>query len=135
VGNSVRDHYDTADIDYATCRPSHRQNSGSLALHRFINSLNEMNNVHERRLTALRYHVPGAVSSVLVGVAMVVIGFTGYHVGVTGSRRYGSLGMMAMMVAAVIMLIVDLDRPTRGLIEVPVGALDDAIRGMPPPTR
>ena len=43
--------------------------------------------------------------------------------------------MMAMMVAAVIMLIVDLDRPTRGLIEVPVGALDDAIRGMPPPMR
>ena len=32
----------------------------SLAAIRFINSLNEMNNIHERRLTALCYHVPYA---------------------------------------------------------------------------
>ena len=103
----------------------------SLALHRFINSLNEMNNVHERRLTALRYHVPYAVTAILMGVAMLVIGFTGYHVGVSGARRNGSLLMMALMVTAVIMLIVDLDRPARGLIQVPVNALDDAVQGMP----
>jgi len=107
----------------------------SLPLHRFVNSFNEMNNVHERRLTALRYHVPGAVTGVLCGVAMLVIALTGYHVGVSGARRNGSLLMMALMVAAVIMLIVDLDRPARGLIQVPVAALDDAVKGMPPPTR
>ncbi len=33
----------------------------SLPNYRFVASLNEMNNIHERRLTALRYHVPGAV--------------------------------------------------------------------------
>ena len=101
----------------------------------FINSLNEMNNIHERRLTALRYHVPSAVTAILMGVTMLVIGFTGYHVGVSGARRHGSLLMMTLMVTAVIMLIVDLDRPARGLIEVPVNALDDAVQGMPTLTR
>ena len=103
----------------------------SLAVHRFINSLNEMNNVHERRVTALRYHVPYAVTSILMGVTMLVIGFTGYHVGVSGARRHGSLLVMTLMVTAVIMLIVDLDRPTRGLIQVPVTALEDALQGIP----
>ena len=103
----------------------------SLAVNRFINSLNEMNNVHERRLTALRYHVPYAVTSILVGVTMLVIGLTGYHVGITGARRHGALLIITLMVTAVIMLIVDLDRPTRGLIQVPVNALEDALQGMP----
>jgi hypothetical protein len=103
----------------------------SLAINRFINSLNEMNNIHERRLTALRYHVPYAVTFILMGVSMLVIGFTGYHVGITGARRHGSLLMMTLMVTAVIMLIVDLDRPARGLIQVPVTALEDALQGMP----
>jgi hypothetical protein len=51
----------------------------------------------------------------------------------------GSLGRDATVridhnadgVTAVIMLIVDLDRPTRGLIQVPVNALEDALQGMP----
>ena len=103
----------------------------SLAVNRFINSLNEMNNVHERRLTALRYHVPYAVTSILIGVTMLVIGLTGYHVGITGARRHGALLIITLMVTAVIMLIVDLDRPTRGLIQVPVNALEDALQGMP----
>ena len=107
----------------------------SLALHRFISSLNEMNNIHERRVTALRYHVPSAVMVVLVGVTMLVIGFTGYHAGVTDAQRQGSIVVLAVMVAGVIMLVVDLDRPTRGLVQVPTTALEDAVQGMPVPAR
>ena len=102
------------------------------ALNRFIASLNEMNNIHERRLTALRYRVPTAVTVVLVGVAMLVIAATGYHAGVTGARRHGSVVLMSVLVAIVIMMIIDLDRPTRGLIQVPTQALQDAIDGIPP---
>jgi hypothetical protein len=46
----------------------------SLPIHRFVVSLNEMNNIHERRLTALRYRVPGAVTFTLIGVAMMAMG-------------------------------------------------------------
>jgi hypothetical protein len=40
--------------------------------------------------------------------------------------------IMSITVAVVIMLIVDLDRPSRGLILVPVQPLVDAARGIPP---
>jgi hypothetical protein len=53
----------------------------SLSVYRFVGSLNEVNNIHAKRLIALRYHVPGAVLTLLIGVSMVAMLFTGYHVG------------------------------------------------------
>ena len=104
----------------------------SLPSYRFVGSLNEMNNIHERRVTALNQHVPGAVMFLLVGVAMVAMGFTGYHTGAMGLGRRVAALIMSITVAVVIMLIVDLDRPSRGLILVPVQPLVDAARGIPP---
>jgi hypothetical protein len=103
----------------------------SLPAYRFVASLNEMNNIHERRLTALRYHVPGEVMVMLIGVAMVAMGFTGYHSGVSGSRRLGATLIMSVTVTVVVMLIVDLDRPARGLVQVPVQPLIDTVQSMP----
>jgi hypothetical protein len=104
----------------------------SLPAYRFVASLNEMNNIHERRLTALRYHVPAAVMFMLIGVSMVALGFTGYQAGVTGSRRRVATLIMSVTVAVVIMLVVDLDRPTRGSIQVPVQPLVETAQGIRP---
>jgi hypothetical protein len=103
----------------------------SLPAYRFVASLNEVNNIHERRLVALRYHVPGEVMFMLIGVAMVAMLFTGYYVGVAGDRRVGAI-IMSVMVGIILMLVIDLDRPTSGLIEVPVQPLVDAAKGMAP---
>jgi hypothetical protein len=104
----------------------------SLPAYRFVASLNEMNNIHERRLTALRYHIPGAVMSLLIVVAMVATGFTGYHAGARGSRGRVATFIMSLTIAVVILLVVDLDRPARGLIQVPVQPLIDAQQAILP---
>ena len=39
--------------------------------------------------------------------------------------------IMSLTVAGVIMLVVDLDQPARGLIQVPVDPLVDAAQGIP----
>jgi hypothetical protein len=106
-------------------------NPQSLPAYRFVASLNEMNNIHERRLTALRNHVPAAVMFMLTGTAMVAMGFTGFNAGVIGARRRVIAFIMCLTVALLIMLIVDLDRPYRGLIQVPVQALVDAAQSIP----
>jgi hypothetical protein len=106
-------------------------NPQSLPAYRFVASLNEMNNIHERRLTALRNHVPVAVTFMLIGTAMVAMGFTGFNAGVIGARRRLITFIMCLTVALLIMMIVDLDRPYRGLIEVPVQSLVDAAQGIP----
>ena len=103
----------------------------SLPAYRFVASLNEMNNIHEARLTALRYHVPAAVMLMLIGVAMVAMVFTGYQSGVTGSRRLTATLIMSVMVAVVIMVVIDLDRPARGSIQVPVQPLVDVGQSLP----
>ena len=86
-----------------------------------------MNNIHESRLTAIRYHVPGAVVLLLIGVAMVATGFTGYYAG----DRVATF-VMSLTIAVVIMLVIDLDRPASGLIRVPVQALIDAQQAVQP---
>lgn len=103
----------------------------SLPAYRFVASLNEMNNIHKRRLTALRYHVPVEVTLMLIGVAMVAMGVTGYHSGVTGSRRLSAMLIMSATLTVVIMLVVDPDRPARDLIQVTVQPLIDAAQGIP----
>lgn len=103
----------------------------SLPAYRFVGSLNEVNNIHERRLTALRYHVPTEVMLMLLGVAMMAMGFTGYNAGVTSTHRRWPNLLMSVTVAVLIMVVVDLDRPYRGLIQVPNEALVDAVQGMP----
>jgi hypothetical protein len=104
----------------------------SLPTYRFVASLNEMNNIHESRLTALRYHVPGEVMFILIGVAKVAMGFSGYHAGGRETRGRVATLIMSLTVAVVIMLIVDLDRPARGFIEVSTQPLADATLGIPP---
>jgi hypothetical protein len=104
----------------------------SLPAYRFVASLNEMNNIHEKRLTALCYHVPGAVMFMLIGVATVAIGFTGYDAGGRGNPGRVAALIMSLMVAVVVMLIADLDQLARGLVEVSVRPLADARLGIPP---
>ena len=103
----------------------------SLPAYRFVASLNEMNHIHERRLTLLRNHVPAEVMLILIGVSMVAMGFTGYHAGVVGAQRRIINLIMSIMVAVLIMLVVDLDRPSRGLIFVPVQPLIDVAHAIP----
>lgn len=103
----------------------------SLPAYRFVASLNEMNNIHENRLTALRYHAPGVVMFLLIVVAMVATGFTGYHAGARDSHGRVATFIMSLTIAVVIMMVIDLDRPARGLIQVPVQPLIDARQGIP----
>jgi hypothetical protein len=103
----------------------------SLPAYRFVASLNEMNNIHERRITALRYHVPIAVTVMLLGVALVGVTFAGYNTGVTGSRRLLPNLIMSVTVAVLVVLVIDLDSPSQGLITVPNQPLLDAAQGIP----
>jgi hypothetical protein len=99
----------------------------SLPVYRFVASLNEMNNIHERRLTGLRNHVPVPVTFILIGTAVVAMGLAVYNAGVTGAKRHIANLVMSVTIVLLIMLVVDLDRPYRGLIQ----ALVDAAASIP----
>lgn len=103
----------------------------SLPVHRFVGALNELNNIHESRLAAIRYRIPGEVMALLLGVAMIAMALTGYHSGVRGARRPMATMLMALTVGVVMTLVTDLDRPARGFITVPVQPLIEAAATIP----
>lgn len=92
------------------------QNSGMVPTGLFIQSLNELIDQHEIRLTALRSRVPDIVLLALYAVAAVAAGFTGYASGLEARSSRLPVYITGALVAGVILFIQDLDRPTAGFI-------------------
>jgi hypothetical protein len=94
------------------------KDSGMVPTGLFIQTLNEMIDNQAKRLAALRNRVPNIVLVSLFGLAVIAIGFTGYDTGLDPKRSRPPVYLVGFLVAVVIMLIVDLDRPTGGFIKV-----------------
>ena len=84
----------------------------------FIQTLNEMIDNQGKRLAALRNRVPNVVPLALFGIAAVASAFAGYGSGFEAKRNRLPVYTTGVVVVAVIMLILDLDRPSAGFIEI-----------------
>lgn len=84
----------------------------------FLQSLNETIDLHAKRMTALENHVPEIILILLYFVAIMVTGVIGYGCGLGGYRNFFVTAMASILIASVILVIIDLDRPRRGLIRV-----------------
>ncbi len=84
----------------------------------FISALNETIDLDATRLHALRSRVPGAVWLLLLIVAGAGCFASGYGAGATGERTGFSDAMLPLLIAVVITLIADFDRPRHGLISI-----------------
>ena len=82
----------------------------------FIQALNEMIDDQAKRLAALRNRIPNIVLLGLFGIAATAAGFAGYASGLDTKRTRLPVCIMGLLVATVIILIFDLDRPSSGLI-------------------
>jgi hypothetical protein len=82
----------------------------------FIQALNEMIDDQAKRLSALRNRIPNVVLLGLFGIAAVACGFAGYASGLDAKRTRAPVYIMGILIALVILLIFDLDRPSSGLI-------------------
>ncbi|MDR3619348.1 MAG: hypothetical protein P4L85_08355 [Paludisphaera borealis] len=95
------------------------KNPNSIVVGLFIGSLNEVIDLHTKRLSlGVRNRIPGAIWATLYLVTILGTSVLGYHTGLTGSGR--SLAMLALVLAfsAVMTLVADLDRPQEGLLQV-----------------
>ena len=84
----------------------------------YIATLNDMIDAQATRLAAFRNRVPAIVIWSLYGVGTVAVCFTGYAVGLEKRRSRIPVFVVCMLIALVILLIQDLDRPTSGFIRV-----------------
>jgi hypothetical protein len=98
----------------------------------FAASLNDVIDVSEERVTAFYSNVPEPILGLLVVVSCGAMGFVGYGCGLAGRRRLTSTIVFSLLSVLVLLIVLDVDRPREGLIQVSQGSmlrLQESIRG------
>lgn len=84
-----------------------------------LESINEVIDMHQKRVTAgLRNRIPGTVWLALLLISALTMLTLGTQIGLSGKRRWAALIPLALAFAVLVALVVDLDRPQKGLITV-----------------
>jgi hypothetical protein len=98
----------------------------------YVESLNPTFDAQLARLSGLTNRVPGAVLALEVFGAAIAVGLLALHISVLGRGLVAMLGA-TVLVTLLLLVIFDLDRPTRGLIKVPATPLESVRAEMVPP--
>jgi hypothetical protein len=111
------------------------KNNGSDVVALYVESVNETIDINESRITAGIYaRVPETVLLLLVGGAALSLAMVGYSAGLTERRSLLTAVVLVLALGAVIMIVIDLDRPREGFIQVSQQPLLDLQRQIGPPS-
>jgi len=100
----------------------------------FVAALNELIDLHATRvMAALRSRIPPAIWLVLFSVALLSFLAGGYQEGLASTKRSPALLMVAATFAALLWLLVDLDRPSEGSLRVSQQPMQDVREMLRPP--
>lgn len=84
----------------------------------FLTALNDLIDAQGKRSALLQMHVPEIVLLLLFLVFVASGGILGYSSGLSGKRVVAPTLMVSFLIALIVFIIIDLDRPKRGLIQV-----------------
>ena len=90
----------------------------------YVDSLNQMIDQRTVRTASLNNRVPGAVLVLEIVGAALALGMLAVYLALVGRGVY-SVVLAAALVSMLLLVTFDLDRPTRGFIQVPDTALKD----------
>lgn len=93
---------------------------GHLSRSLLVESTNRVVDLHAARVAADDARIPPTILSLLTGVAVAALGAVGWCFGLAGGPHRGPVVLLATLVSAILLVIVDLDEPHRGRIREPV---------------
>jgi hypothetical protein len=107
------------------------KNAGSIMTGVFIQSLNDVIDLHAKRvMVGIRSRVPLVIWGGLFGLAVLGMMSVGYQAGLSTTRRSPAMLGLVLAFSVVLSLIADLDRGREGLLQVSQQALIDVQRTM-----
>ncbi len=119
---------------WAIAEPLARQSPDSELLALYVSSLNDLIDMGETRLTAIEYaRVPQTIILLLFVGAVLTLAMVGFHAGLLQRRSLVGAVVLIVVLGAVITLVVDLDRPRRGFLQVSQQPLYDLQQQIGPP--
>ena len=99
-----------------------------------ITAANEVIDIHELRLASIMNFLPAPLFLVLFTIAAVAIGFLAWSFGAANQGGRIAILMLGLLIGAVLLLIMDVNRPQRGRINIGTGSLERVAKTMAAPT-
>lgn len=93
----------------------------------FIKSLNDAFDSQVKRNAILQAHVPEPILLLLFFVFISSISMMGYSSGLSGKRLIAPVMLVSLLISLIVFIIIDLDRPRRGIITVDQSVMTDLI--------
>ncbi len=112
-----------------------RQGKESDIMALYVESINEVIDVHSLRLAAVDLRLPRLLGVVLFAATLLSFLLVGVANSADGKRDFAAILLFALAFVAVLIIIVDLDRPQEGLLTVSQAALSDLLEQMATPVR
>jgi hypothetical protein len=109
---------------WSTVERVDRSGTSPAVLSSLITAANELIDLHELRLASIQNFLPVSLLLLLLGMATIAVGFLAWSFGATGQGGRTAMLVLALLIAAVLALIMDVNRPQRGSIGVGVSTLE-----------
>lgn len=119
----VREAGRVQDALWACARRAAAEQPNPVTTGLFVQSLNELIDSLGRRDAALRRHVPEVILLLLFGTFILTGGVLGYAAAMAGHRPSVVSYLLVALIVVLMFMIIDLDRPRRGLIRVDQSSL------------
>ena len=89
-----------------------------------INGANELIDIHELRISSIENYLPAALFVLLITIASVAIWFFSWSFGASSQGKRTANLMLGVLIGAVLLVIMDVNRPQRGRITVGIESLE-----------
>jgi hypothetical protein len=100
----------------------------------FVDSINEVISVSTYRVTAGVYsRVPDTILLLLLGLTALSVAMVGHRAGTLGRRSLVTATLLVLTFCAVLTVVIDLDRPRDGLLQVSQRPLEELQQQIGPP--
>jgi len=99
-----------------------------------ISAANELIDLHELRLASVENRLPPALFFLLLAVAALAVAFLAWSFGAAFHRGRTPMLLLALLIGAVLLLIMDVNRPQRGRVEVGVAPLERVGKSLSAPS-
>lgn len=103
---------------------ANRPDRSNAVLTSLITAANEVVDIHELRLASIENYLPAPLFLLLLTIAAVSVGFLSWSFGAVNQGGRRAILALGLLIGAVLLLIMDVNRPQRGRIDVGVESLE-----------
>ena len=89
-----------------------------------ITAANDVIDLHELRMASIENYLPASLFLLLFTMASVSVGFLAWAFGAANQGGRAAIVALALLIIAVLLLIMDINRPQRGRIEIGTDSLE-----------